>query len=383
MPLDPEDLKARARAQTGLDEFGDAPMEGLSILCHSLAEEARLAPEGVAFAEKLILSSLTERLKVEDHLTRHPEILDQQVAPILQMIGMPRSGNTALAQHLSEDPRARSILRWEVNDLIPSEEGPRTDSDPRIAKSRAAFEAAFKAMPWRQAILPNNFDDPAEHGVLLGHTFLNLHYPTLYRVPTYEAWLLKQDLTPAYAYLAKILKLLQAQRSAAFWNLKLPPDLFGLDAIEAVFPGTKYIWSHRNPVQSMSSVCSLCAALREKQGEAEIDKTEIGPEQLRFESEGVLRAMASRDRIGEERFFDVYQGDLASDLVGTIAQLYDGLGMEFTEAYRAQLTSRIEHKPRGRFGKHEHHLEDYNLTEAQVLERFQPYVDRFHVPMDR
>ena len=383
MSLDPEELKRRAQDQTGLTEFGDAPMEGLAVLCRSLAEEARLTLDGVALAEKLLLTSLTERLKVEDHLARHPEILEQDVAPILQMIGMPRSGNTALAQHLSEDPRARSILRWEVNDLIPPEDGARGGCDPRIAKSRAAFEAAFKAMPWRQAILPNNFDDPAEHGVLLGHTFLNLHVPTLYRVPSYEAWLLEQDLTPGYAYLAKVLKLLQAQKPATFWNLKLPPDLFGIDAIEAVFPGTRFIWSHRNPVESISSVCSLCAALREKQGRAAIDKSEIGPEQLHFQAEGAFRAMAARDRIGEDRFFDVYQADLARDLVDTVQTLYARLGMDFTDAYRAQLASRMAEKPRGRFGRHEHHLGDYRLTEAQVIERFQPYIDRFRVPMER
>src|SRR5262249_16774653 len=149
--------------------------------------------------------------------------------------------------------------------------------------------AAFAAMPWRQAILPVEFDDPSEHGVLLGLAFLNLQLPVLYRVPAYEKWLLAQDLTPGYEYLAKVLKLLQSQQRGDWWNLKLPPDLFALESIESVFPRPTYVWTHRDPVETISSVCSMCAALREKQCKAAVDEAEIGPAQLDFQSEAVAR----------------------------------------------------------------------------------------------
>lgn len=379
MALDAEDLKARARAETGLREVGDAPFEeSLDRLCRSLREEARLSPEGVAKAEALILARLTERLGVEDFITRHPDVLEQQVAPVILLAGMPRSGTTAFAQHLSEDPAARSIPRWECNSLVPPETGAHSDADPRLAKSRAAFEQAFREMPWRQAILPNNFDDPAEHGVLMGLTFLNLQLPTLYRVPSWEAWMMEQDLTPGYEYLARVLKLLQWAKPANFWGLKLPPDLFALDAIDRVFPGTRFVWSHRHPLESISSVCSLAASLREKQAGAAVDPLEIGPAQLAFQATACDRGMAARATIGEDRFIDVYQSDLSRDIPGTIEALYAKLGLEFTDAYRANLTARMEEKPRGRFGKHEHHLDRYGISERQVLDRFSAYVDRFH-----
>ena len=379
MAFDAEGLKARARAETGLDEFGTAPLDASLVrLCASLDEEARLSADGIVKAEALLVSRLAERLRVEAFIARHPEVLDQEVAPILLVAGMPRSGTTAFAQHLSEDPALRSIPRWEANSLVPPEAGAHGESDPRLARSRAAFAAAFEEMPWRQAILPNNHDDPAEHGILLGLTFLNLQLPTLYRVPSWEAWLLEQDLTPAYAYLAKLLKLLQWARPAAVWSLKLPPDLFALDAIDTQFPGTRFIWSHRHPLESMSSICSLSAKLREQQGGARVDPLEIGPAQLAFQAEGCDRALAVRARLGEHRFVDVYQADLARDIAGTMAALYARLGLPFTDAYRANLAARVAAKPRGRFGRHEHDLARYGLTERAVVDRFAGYIARFH-----
>jgi len=379
MAFDAEDLKARARAETGLAEYGDAPLdESLIRFCRSLREEARLSPEGVEKAESLILARLTERLRIEDFIARHPEVLDQEVAPVVLLAGMPRSGTTAFAQHLSEDPAARSIPRWESLSLVPPETGAHTDADPRLAESRAAFEQAFKEMPWRQAILPNNYDDPAEHGIVMGLTFLNLQLPTLYHVPSWQAWMMEQDLTAGYAYLAKVLKILQWAKPANFWSLKLPPDLFGLDAIDAVFPGTRFVWSHRHPLESISSVCSLSASLREKQAGANVDPAEIGPAQLAFQAEACDRAMAARAAIGESRFIDVYQSDLSRDIPGTIEALYARLGLEFTDAYRANLTARMAEKPRGRFGKHEHHLDQYGISEDEVADRFSAYIDRFH-----
>lgn len=379
VPFDPNALKGRACRETGLSEFGDAPFErSMEILCRSLDQEARLMPEGVARAETLIVGHLAERLRLEDFIARHPEALDQDVAPAIFLVGMPRSGTTALAQHLSEDAALRSIPRWESKRLTPPETGAHTESDPRIAEIRAEFEKAFEEMPWRQKILPNNYDDPAEHGILMALTFLSLHWPTLYRVPGWTEWVLKQDLTPGYEYLARVLKVLQWAKPARRWNLKLPPDLFALDAIAKVFPDSIFIWAHRHPAESISSVCSLCAQVRAKQSGAIVDPVEIGPEQLKFQALGVNRGMAARRWLGEDRFVDVWQSRLQQDTAGTLADLYDRIGLEMTAEFRDNLERRMREKPRGRFGRHEHDLTSYGLDDAAVVTRMQAYIDRFH-----
>jgi len=381
MSLNPQGLIRSAREKTGLTQFGDAPFEqSLAILCRSLNADARLTPEGVAKAEALLAGHLSERLRLEDFIARHPEVLEQEVAPAIFLVGMPRSGTTALAQHLSEDPRLRSIPRWESKRLTPPETGAHSIDDPRIAEIRAEFAAAFKAMPWRQKILPNNFDDPAEHGLLMALTFLNLQWPTLFRVPGWTEWALAQDLTPGYDYLARVLKVLQWAKSADRWSLKLPPDLFALDVIAKVFPDATFVWAHRHPVGSISSVCSLCAQVREKQGGAEVDPQEVGSDQLKFQALAVDRGLAARARIGEDRFIDVWQHDLGEDTVRTVEALYEKLGMSMSPDYRANLGARMREKPRGRFGSHEHALAPYGIDERAVTDRLSGYIQRFHAP---
>lgn len=379
MVLDAEELLDRARGLTGLVEFGAAPFrESLDLLCQSLAGEARLTETGVQNVEALLTGHLAERLRLENFIARHPEVLDQPLAPVIFLVGMPRSGTTALAQHLSEDPALRAIPRWESKSLTPPETGAYTAADPRVAASRAEFEQAFKDMPWRQKILPNTHDDPAEHGLLMALTFMNLQWPVLFHVPAWTSWALSQDMTEAYAYLRRVLLVLQWAKPAARWSLKLPPDLFALDVIARVFPESVFVWAHRNPVASISSVSSLCAQVREKQIGAAVDPLAIGPEQLEFQALGCDRAMAAREALGEARFADVWQSDLGRDMVGTITTLYDRLGLPMNPAYRANLEARMRDKPRGRFGTHEHDLAGYGLDESMVNDRFAAYIDRFH-----
>jgi hypothetical protein len=377
--LDPRNLIERARRETELCEFGDARfVQSLEILCRSLAEEARLGAEGVVKAEALLTGHLTERLRLEVFIARHSQVLEQPVAPAIFLVGMPRSGTTALAQHLSEDPELRSIPRWESKRLTPPVTGAHSDKDPRIAEIGAEFAAAFAEMPWRQKILPNTHDDPAEHGVLMALTFLNLQWPTLFRIPAWTQWALSQNLTPGYAYLARVLKVLQWARPARRWSLKLPPDLFALDVIAKVFPDATFVWAHRDPIESISSICSLCAQVREKQGGAAVRPEEIGPEQLEFQAIAVDRALAARADIGEHRFVDVWQKDLSRDTFGTIAALYRKLGLEMSEDYRANLATREAEKPRGRFGRHEHALAPYGIDEGAIADRLSAYIERFH-----
>lgn len=379
MAFEPRQLRARAQAEAGLADFGEAPFaESLEILCRSLDTEARLTGEGVEQAETLLVGHLAERLRLEDFIQRHPEVLEQRVAPAIFLVGMPRSGTTALAQHLSEDPALRAIPRWESRCLTPPEQGAHTPADPRIAQIKADFDEAFQQMPWRQKILPNNYDDPAEHGILMALTCLNLQWPTLYRVPGWTQWALNQDLTPGYAYLERVLKVLQWARPAARWSLKLPPDLFALDVIARVFPDAQFVWAHRQPVEAISSVCSLCGQVREKQGKAMVNPAEIGAEQLEFQAQGVDRAMEARARIGEDRFVDVWQAELGRDTVATIDSLYARLGIGMSSTYRARLEKRMRDKPRGRFGDHEHELAAYGLNENSVNARFADYIARFH-----
>lgn len=380
MILDPIKLKDMAVTRTGLSAFGTAPLdEGLAIYCAALAHEAELSEHGMMVAAESIISTLSERLQVEDALSRNPAILDRPLGSLLMIVGIPRTGTTALSQYIAEDPRARSILRWEARELVRQHAGPNHTEDPRIERARASFATRNREQPWLQSVLPVDYNDPAEHGPMLGLTFLNLQLPVRYHVPSYATWLSEQDLTPAYRYLEKVLKLLQSQSPGQFWNLKNPPDLFALDVIHKVFPDARFIWTHRDPVDSIGSVCSLAAALRRSAGAA-VSERGIGDSLSSFWATGVQRAMQARERMGEDRFFDINQRDLSAAGISTIQCLYADLDIPFSQEYRVKLERRLFEKPAGRHGKHSYVLSDFGLDPTALRGKFAAYIDRFAGP---
>ena len=63
--------------------------------------------------------NLANRLRVLDWHRTHPELAATKVEAPLILVGMPRSGTTALSHLLAADPDNRSLLAWEATESIP------------------------------------------------------------------------------------------------------------------------------------------------------------------------------------------------------------------------------------------------------------------------
>ncbi len=379
MALDVKTLKDEAKASTGLSNFGDAPMdEGLERLVWSLNNEAKVEGKHEQAARGQVLGCLRERLKVEACLAEHPQILNEEVARPLFVISMPRTGSTATSQFLSEDPNARSIRRWECNNATPPPDAAIGDADPRFASMAAEYAEIYRQQPERRGMLPVDAGDPSEHGPILGLTFQNLQVPSLFHVPSWTNWCIESDLVPSYAYLKKVLQILQWKTPASHWNLKNPPDIFGLDALLKVFPDARLLWVHRDPVKSIPSVSSLTSMIRVNFGDP-LDRKTVGPAQIAFQTRGTQLCMAVEQGLPAGRVVHMFQKDLARDTVGAIEAAYGKLGIPFTEDYRRHLTRRVEVRERP---SHAYTLEEYGLTVDMIRTAFKDYLNCYGVPLE-
>ncbi|HBQ40855.1 MAG TPA: sulfotransferase, partial [Halieaceae bacterium] len=132
--LELEALRQQAMVDTGLEDFGDpAFYEALERLLEALHTEARLNEFGHMRAEMTILDGLSRRLEIENYLTSHPEVGEQQVQRPVFILGLPRTGTTALHHLLNQDPRNRTLRLWEAQQPVPPPETASYTSDPRIA----------------------------------------------------------------------------------------------------------------------------------------------------------------------------------------------------------------------------------------------------------
>ncbi len=73
------------------------------------------------------------------------------------------------------------------------------------------------------------------------------HFDGMAYVPDYSEWVMNCDMTSAYAYHHRVLKLLQWKCPPSLWHLKTPVHMLYLDALVAEYPHAKFLWSHRDP----------------------------------------------------------------------------------------------------------------------------------------
>jgi hypothetical protein len=369
-----DELEDGAHAATGLLNFGSPYYrEGLERTVDALNNEAELSEIGNTIQHATISNALIQRLKVEDTYAQHPEIDDEVVGGPVFVIGLPRTGTTALSQLVAADPQFRSLRMWESQAPTPPPETATQDSDPRIAQAEEGLRMLDEMFPLMKTMHNSEATAATECQDLMGMSFRTFHFDGAVRVPSYLDWLMHCDMRETYTFHRRVLKLLQWHCPPTLWHLKTPVHMFALDALIGAYPNAKFLWSHRDPAKVMGSVCSLIRYVRSWSSDRD-DPEELGAEQLDSWAEAVRRAMDFRQRLGDSRFADVAFADLQHDPVDTLRVGYASLGLTFSEdSERAVEQWADEHKPGSR-GAHDYELSDFGLTPEGVRERFGDYL---------
>ena len=136
VPLDENSLLERARANTGLSNFGFDPWhEPFQILIKALDQESELNLMGRLMTRSDLLLFLEARLRIEEAYRQHPEIADEEIRSPLFIIGQGRTGTSELLHVLASDPNNRAMLNWEVTFPTLYAERANQGLDPRIEKT--------------------------------------------------------------------------------------------------------------------------------------------------------------------------------------------------------------------------------------------------------
>jgi hypothetical protein len=375
--LDADALEADAREQTGLRDFGDGyHREGLERLVASMNEEADLTESGEIMQRQRLGAHLVARLQVEDTYREHPEIEEQEVEGPVFVIGLPRTGTTALSQLVAADPQFRSLRLWESGAPVPPPEAATQHTDPRIAATEAGLAIMNEMFPLMQTMYHSEATTASECQDLMGMSFRTVHFDGSARVPSYMAWVIDCDMRGTYEYHRRVLRLLQWHCPPRLWHLKTPVHMFALDALLHAYPNARFLWSHRDPAKVLGSVCSLIHYTRSWSSDRD-DATELGPEQTDQWAEAVCRAMDFRSRVGEARFADVAFEALQNDQVGALAAAYERIDLEFSEQSRAAVVHWAEHHEPGSHGSHTYALADFGIDADEVRDKFAPYIAAF------
>jgi hypothetical protein len=369
---DAEVLVDRARAAAGLSDFGpDGWQEGLTRLIE--VGRAELPPEAevVDRIEKMIAGRLISRLRIEDWYRRQGEEPSPVAGPLV-IHGLPRSGTTALQYLLAVGSTFRYQRRWEINDPVPP---PGATSDRDDSRRHAALERAAGSQAGSVQHI-SEVDGPVDDGTILGLDFHNqeLGYP----VPSYTTWWRSSSLKTTYAYHERVLRLLHTGRPPPRWLVKAPYHNFHLDDLAAQYPDARFVMTHRDPVVAVASTCSTVAtAQRAALPRRTLDPETLGSFLLDHLKDGLGRALAARDGIGEHRFLDITQRELEADPVGTAGRVYDWLGIRLDGATATAMSAWAVANARGARGEHKYGAARYGLTDDEIRAQFADYIERF------
>ena len=378
MKINANEILDQAKSETGLSDLGEPLFfEGLNRLIDSINNEASLNEIGIQAQPIRIQGLLSNRLRFEEDLKKFPEILDQEIIAPIVIVGLPRTGSTMTHRLLASDPNHTAMLWWEGRypALLPGEK--RGDIEARMELGKAEVDAVVAASPEALDIHPWDYKGADEEILLLEHNFLSTVPESFMALPSYSEWIEEQDHTLAYEDLKKFIQYLQWQnpgREKKRWVLKSPHHLGFIDKMISVFPDAKIIQTHRDPIKTVPSFCSMCANLFEPLT-TNFDKVFIG----KHWSNKLTRALNHCMNISEQHpdnFLDLEFLNMIKDPIDEMKKIYEFIGESFGEKTEVAMEAwREENKHE--MGAHKYSLEEYDLTESQINNNFAKYQQKY------
>lgn len=364
-----DEVLAAATRATGLDDLGDhTHEEGLRVLLDSYATEAGLTPAGNHRMRGTVKGLLAAKMVAQQGFLAHPSYADVPVERPVFVMGLPRSGTTLMQRLLTADPAHQGLEQWLAD--LPQPRPPREswDDDPIFSAVQQGYLAFHEANPELAGIHYSDATTHEECWRLLQHSGMSVAFETQAHVPSYSRWLQEQDWKPAYEAHRRLLQLIGANDADRRWVLKNPSHLVALDALLGVYPDAVVVVTHRDPVVSTASMCSLAEASTRGLSTTFTGDV-IGRTQLDLlaREQAAFRSAHGSAHDSAPTIVDVEYDDLVGDPVGTTRGVYDAAGLPWSDDVAEAVSTELERSRSGvRAPRHSYDLADYGLSADEV-----------------
>ena len=369
-----EDLHAEAVAAAGSDDFGDASYrEALGVVLDAYDREARFHDAGRAAARGNLVQLLTTRLRSEARLTTAPA--GAPVRRPIVVLGLVRTGSTALHHLLAQDPQLQSLEYWVA--ARPQRRPPRPTwpTEPDFTAAAVEIDAMYAFDPALRKIHLMAADLAEECRHLLAQSFVDDSFEVNATVPSYTRWYEGGRHAAAYRRHRALVELIGGDDQRR-WLLKYPVHMKHLADLLAVYPDACIVQTHRDPTQVLASYVELIAGFRAIY-ERDIDRGAIAREQLEVWAAGAERALAVRARHDPAQFHDVFFRDFVADPIATVRAIYARFGLTLDAEAERRMRAWQSGDPDGAGKRPRRVVDDADLPRAVVLDRFAAYMRHF------
>jgi hypothetical protein len=384
VPLDKNSLISAACSATGLTQFGDDFWrEPFEVLIKSIETDAELNLMGRLMSRNDILTWLKNRLQITDLLKRHPEILEQEIASPMFIVGLPRSGTSILFELLSQDPRFGVPLLWEAMIPCPPPESANYNSDARIDYVDRVVTQWARAVPEFATMHEMGGRIPAECGLIMANTFLSDHIASLHQATDYSLYYAQADLTPVYEYHKVILQILQWKNPRRCWLLKAPEHQNNLEILLKVYPDARVVQTHRDPIKSMASATSLLGSLYWIRSDKAFDASSFEDITMGAATAARLESVIDQRQnniVPEANITDSRYQDLMDDPLQCIRGIYSHFDMSLDKGAAINMEQYLNNKPKGKHGAHSYSIDAEEATKDWKL--FERYRRHYNIPSE-
>ncbi|MET0545358.1 MAG: sulfotransferase [Caulobacterales bacterium] len=370
-----DEFHEQAAAAIGLSDFGPNDYQApLRILLDDLDASARFSPEGAQIGAGTIIGKLVGRLFTEQGFKTYPQFAAARIEKPIIIIGMPRTGTTALQRIMAADPAIQALDLWLGSMPMPRPPRETWENNPVFQGVRAGLDQMLGLNPRIKDIHPLFPEQPDECRAALDQTFWATSLAQTMSAPNYGEWCLAADATYAYERYHQILRLI-AGGDKRRWLLKNPDHIWALDALLTAFPDACIVQTHRDLAISMPSVCSLSYEVSRLYAP---DKSRLQHgDETRIWMRALEKAEAVRSTADPARFFDLHNDEIQADPVGAVERIYAHFGMPVDDGARHAWHARIQDDPRSSHGVHRYNLQDWGLTAAGVWAEAKTYHKRY------
>ncbi len=377
-----EAILGAARAETGLSDFGAEDfLPRLDVWLEAIAADSNASSVTRANLFGMTVRYAATRLRLEDLIKRHPEILSIQIDRPIIVAGLPRSGTTHLLGLLSADTRLRCLPWWEAIAPVPAEGDAATADDPNPRRTRAAagWAQMDAALPYMKLMHEFSADHISEDIELQALDFSSYLIEWLAHAPGWRDFYLSQDQTGPYAMLKRAMQALTFLRGPNRWVIKCPQHMEQLPVLYKTFPDGIFVLTHRDPVGSIRSAMTMGLYAARLLRRRIVMEEWLGYWPDRYER--LLRAcVRDRDMLPPGQTLDVYFHDWVRDPDPILHEIYRMAGLELTDAALGRLHAYLAEAERRHPEKIVYNLErDFGVTAAALRAPFGFYFDRFAV----
>lgn len=214
--LEADSLIGEAMRRTGLRDLGDEDLfpfrQGLGLFLETANDpETHMTAMGRLRFSELVIQLVMTRLKAQELISKHPEILEEKVDRPVFIAGLPRSGTTHLYWALAEHTEFRAPVFYEmVNPVIKFNFFERmlwrAGYDPRYTKGAMGFEFSRSLRPHYQAMHDSGPNKPEEDMMLTAVTFQSIIFAVFVSSDKYLNWYKSQDCLMPIKYLRIMLQ---------------------------------------------------------------------------------------------------------------------------------------------------------------------------------